>query len=82
MKTSVKRLCRACRVVKRKGRVYVVCSENPKHKQRQGLHALASPPEALTSGLVAGDALRWAQLAPQLVLPAACDRMQGCEGCE
>lgn len=30
VKTSVKRLCDACRVVIRRGRVYVVCSANPK----------------------------------------------------
>lgn len=33
---SVKKICRDCKIVRRKGRVYVVCSKNPKHKQRQG----------------------------------------------
>ena len=33
VKTSVKRLCDACRVVIRRGRVYVVCSANPKVSQ-------------------------------------------------
>lgn len=33
--TSVKRRCPKCRVIKRKGRVMIIC-ENPKHKQRQG----------------------------------------------
>lgn len=32
---SVKPRCEKCKIVKRKGRVYVICS-NPKHKQRQG----------------------------------------------
>ncbi len=32
---SVKRLCDKCKIIKRKGRVMVIC-ENPKHKQRQG----------------------------------------------
>jgi large subunit ribosomal protein L36 len=32
---SVKKRCPKCKVVRRKGRVYVIC-ENPKHKQRQG----------------------------------------------
>ncbi|MDP1758313.1 MAG: 50S ribosomal protein L36, partial [Thermodesulfovibrionales bacterium] len=27
--------CRACKVVRRRGRVYIIC-KNPKHKQRQG----------------------------------------------
>jgi len=32
---SVKRICRKCKIVRRKGVVRVICS-NPKHKQRQG----------------------------------------------
>jgi len=36
VRASVKRLCDGCSVVRRKGRVYVVCAKNPKHKQRQG----------------------------------------------
>lgn len=32
---SVKRICDKCQVVRRKGRVLVICS-NPRHKQRQG----------------------------------------------
>jgi len=35
VKESVKRICPKCKVVRRKGKVYVIC-ENPKHKQRQG----------------------------------------------
>ncbi|HET6846910.1 MAG TPA: 50S ribosomal protein L36, partial [Anaerolineales bacterium] len=27
--------CAKCRLVRRKGRIYIIC-ENPKHKQRQG----------------------------------------------
>ncbi|MBC6956340.1 MAG: 50S ribosomal protein L36 [Chloroflexi bacterium] len=33
--TSIKARCPKCRVIKRHGRVMVICS-NPKHKQRQG----------------------------------------------
>jgi len=36
VRSSVKKMCRACKAVRRKGRVYVICSKNPKHKQRQG----------------------------------------------
>lgn len=36
VKSSVKKICADCKIVKRKGRVRVVCSKNPKHKQRQG----------------------------------------------
>jgi len=35
VKSSVKRICENCKVVRRKGRVFVICS-NPRHKQRQG----------------------------------------------
>ena len=35
VKASVKRICDKCKVVRRRGVVYVVCS-NPRHKQRQG----------------------------------------------
>lgn len=33
---SVKRICRHCKVVRRKGVVRVVCGDEPRHKQRQG----------------------------------------------
>jgi large subunit ribosomal protein L36 len=32
---SIRKRCAKCKVVKRGGRLYVIC-ENPKHKQRQG----------------------------------------------
>ncbi|PIS14401.1 50S ribosomal protein L36 [Candidatus Shapirobacteria bacterium CG09_land_8_20_14_0_10_39_12] len=35
VKPSVKKRCRACKIVCRRGRIHIVC-ENPKHKQRQG----------------------------------------------
>ena len=35
VRTSVRRICENCKVVRRKGRLYVICS-NKKHKQRQG----------------------------------------------
>lgn len=35
VKASVKPICEKCKVIRRKGRIYVICS-NPKHKQRQG----------------------------------------------
>ncbi|HIE06340.1 MAG TPA: 50S ribosomal protein L36 [bacterium (Candidatus Stahlbacteria)] len=35
VRTSVKKLCKQCKVVKRKGVVRIIC-KNPKHKQRQG----------------------------------------------
>ncbi|XWS72932.1 hypothetical protein CRYUN_Cryun02cG0082000 [Craigia yunnanensis] len=38
---SVKKMCEFCRTVKRRGRVYVLCTANPKHKQRQGISTFA-----------------------------------------
>jgi len=35
VRPSVKRMCKNCKVIRRKGVVRVIC-ENPKHKQRQG----------------------------------------------
>jgi large subunit ribosomal protein L36 len=35
VRASVKRLCEACRIVKRKNVVRVIC-KNARHKQRQG----------------------------------------------
>ncbi|KAG1354975.1 Ribosomal protein [Cocos nucifera] len=41
VRSSVKKLCEFCRIVKRRGRVYVLCTANPKHKQRQGISTFA-----------------------------------------
>ena len=35
VRPSVKPMCDKCKVIKRKGKVMVICQE-PKHKQRQG----------------------------------------------
>ncbi|HEY9624843.1 MAG TPA: 50S ribosomal protein L36 [Crinalium sp.] len=35
VRASVRRICEKCRVIRRRGRVMVICA-NPKHKQRQG----------------------------------------------
>ncbi|NOX23975.1 MAG: 50S ribosomal protein L36 [Actinobacteria bacterium] len=32
---SAKKMCENCRIIRRRGRVRVICS-NPRHKQRQG----------------------------------------------
>lgn len=36
VRTSVKKICDGCKIVRRAGVVRVICSKNPKHKQRQG----------------------------------------------
>ena len=35
VRASVKKICPKCKIIRRKGKVYVIC-ENPKHKQTQG----------------------------------------------
>nr|YP_009646201.1 ribosomal protein L36 [Chloropicon laureae]QBX97722.1 ribosomal protein L36 [Chloropicon laureae] len=34
VRVSVKKMCSNCRVIRRRGRVMIICT-NPKHKQRQ-----------------------------------------------
>ncbi len=36
VRTSIKKICNDCRIIKRKGVVRVICQKAPKHKQRQG----------------------------------------------
>ena len=36
VKASVKKICRNCKIVRRKGTLYVVNKKNPRFKQRQG----------------------------------------------
>lgn len=35
VRSSVKKICKDCQIIKRNNRVQVIC-KNPKHKQRQG----------------------------------------------
>nr|ATG82977.1 ribosomal protein L36 [Phoenix dactylifera] len=35
IRTSVRKICEKCRLIRRRGRIIVICS-NPRHKQRQG----------------------------------------------
>jgi large subunit ribosomal protein L36 len=62
VKASIRRLCDACRIVKRRGKLFVVCKENKKHKQRQGYHTDAAGEEALlpsAAAAAAGPARGW-----------------------
>ncbi len=36
VRPSVKPMCDKCKVIKRNGKVMVICSKNKSHKQRQG----------------------------------------------
>ncbi|MBN2205904.1 MAG: 50S ribosomal protein L36 [Candidatus Aminicenantes bacterium] len=35
VRASVKKICRNCKIIRRKGSVRVICT-NPRHKQKQG----------------------------------------------
>ena len=35
VRSSVKKMCKGCKVVKYNQKVYIKCKENPRHKQRQ-----------------------------------------------
>nr|YP_010428416.1 ribosomal protein L36 [Dicranostigma leptopodum]YP_010931537.1 ribosomal protein L36 [Oenothera speciosa]AVM82755.1 ribosomal protein L36 [Podranea ricasoliana]BDR61686.1 ribosomal protein L36 [Erycibe henryi]DBA09724.1 TPA_asm: ribosomal protein L36 [Corydalis solida]USN94332.1 ribosomal protein L36 [Dicranostigma leptopodum]WKN51329.1 ribosomal protein L36 [Oenothera speciosa] len=35
IRASVRKICQKCRLIRRRGRIIVICS-NPRHKQRQG----------------------------------------------
>mmetsp|Transcript_6983 Transcript_6983/g.14475 ORF Transcript_6983/g.14475 Transcript_6983/m.14475 type:complete len:127 (+) Transcript_6983:452-832(+) len=36
VRSSVKRICEACRVVRRGKKLFILCEKHPRHKQRQG----------------------------------------------
>ena len=36
VRASVKKICKDCKSVRRKGRIFIICKKNPRHKQRQG----------------------------------------------
>ncbi|MDR7417175.1 MAG: 50S ribosomal protein L36 [Armatimonadota bacterium] len=35
VRSSVRRMCEKCKIIRRHGRIRVIC-ENPKHRQKQG----------------------------------------------
>jgi large subunit ribosomal protein L36 len=64
VRSAVRRLCNSCRIVRRRGRIYVVCKRNPRHKQRQGMHTDAASaarqpwpePRGFAGGVLGGEA--------------------------
>ena len=42
VRSSIKTFCKFCSVVRRGKKLYVYCTDNPKHKQRQGFHSFAT----------------------------------------
>ncbi|CAG7879642.1 hypothetical protein HID58_008917 [Brassica napus] len=62
VRSSVKKLCEFCKTVKRRRRVYVICSSNPKHKQRQGFSSIAHdgiiPPPSFSESVANQEVVR------------------------
>lgn len=42
VRSAVRKFCDSCSIVKRKGKLYVICSANPKHKQVSLSYSLES----------------------------------------
>ncbi|VAI23957.1 uncharacterized protein LOC125511114 [Triticum urartu] len=67
VRASVKRLCGFCKVVKRRGIVFIHCTSNQKHKQRQGFSTIAAclppppPPPASASAAAFAEASKVAR---------------------
>ncbi|MBU1104927.1 50S ribosomal protein L36 [Candidatus Parcubacteria bacterium] len=36
VRSSIKKICNKCKIIKRENVLRVICKANPKHKQRQG----------------------------------------------
>ncbi|TVU44443.1 hypothetical protein EJB05_03886 [Eragrostis curvula] len=76
VRASVKRLCSFCKVVKRRGIVFIHCKANAKHKQRQGystiseaaascLHLPPPPPPPATGSVSAATFAEASKVARQ-----------------
>ena len=50
VRPSVKPMCEKCKIIKRKGKVMVIC-ENPKHKQRSNLSLYQTIPHGTEGSL-------------------------------
>ena len=51
VRSSVKRMCNHCAIVRRKGRLYVICSKNAKHKQVRDTRLTRSVKDKLSDTL-------------------------------
>ena len=50
VRTAVRRMCADCKIVRRRGKVFVICKTTPKHKQRQPFSTLVATAESAGSG--------------------------------
>ena len=70
VRSSVKRMCEGCKVVRRRRKVYVICDRSPKHKQRQGFHTIAlASPAALQNRAVISPNASFQTVLKQLQFP-------------
>ncbi|OWZ22423.1 Ribosomal protein L36 [Phytophthora megakarya] len=67
VRSSVKRMCDGCKVVRRRRKVYVICDRSPKHKQRQGFHTSAAA--AQESAVAVAPAVSFQAALKQLQFP-------------
>ena len=75
VKVAIKRMCKDCKIVRRRGRLRVVCKSNPRHKQRQPFSTAAG---AASSPLGGGEALGvGASFAPDSPLSLKCGGVLG-----
>ncbi|KAI8471072.1 MAG: mitochondrial ribosomal protein L36 [Monoraphidium minutum] len=93
---SVRRLCEYCFVVRRRGKLFVMCKKNPKHKQRQWFTTAAAQlgPAGVGGAAAHAPRLPWlgaaveqlvcphwgATMQPQLVRPLLGSRHTACLG--
>jgi ribosomal protein L36 len=54
VRVALRKMCKSCKTVVRGGRCYVICSADPKHKQRQGFASAASALQEALSAAQAG----------------------------
>ena len=57
VRPSVKKMCDKCKIIRRHGKVLVIC-ENPRHKQRQGFERRLRWPVLMVSTSRVRSALR------------------------
>lgn len=58
VKKAVKRICEHCFSTRRRGKLFIICKKNPRHKQRQLYHTTASAAVAADPAAAATAALR------------------------
>lgn len=63
---SIKKMCEHCRLVQRGKKSLVICSDNPRHKQRQGFSTLAGADAVVVDVAAPVVAAAAAPLAPSV----------------